>query len=242
MCLLGQSQPIAVPYLTLIPTNVCDIVHFLVTNIKRNIVISNVNSVHSGIPMPDVPASTAWDVAALFGRLVELSGSGSSARLTAAFGLVLDAQRRHEWVAWITRRHSSFFAPDAADGGVDLDALIVVRVADTEQATRAADELLRANTFGAIVIDLGAGHGPAQAGPPVMNALTRVAGLAQKYDTAVVFLTEKTDDTPSLSSLVSLRANAHSEGSNVRLDILKDKRRGPGASYVEVCRGSAGVY
>jgi recombination protein RecA len=68
-----------------------------------------------------------------------------------------------------------------------------------------------------------------------------VAGLAQKYDTAVVFLTEKTDDAPSISSLISLRANAHSEGFNVRLNVLKDKRRGPGATYVEVCRGSAGV-
>jgi recombination protein RecA len=175
---------------------------------------------------------------------VELSGSGSSARLTAAFGLVLDAQCRHEWVAWVALRHSSFFAPDAADGGVDLDALIVVRVADAAQATRAADELLRANTFGAIVIDLGSPD-PAKTGHYVqavpLPLLTRVAGLAQKYDTAVVFLTEKTDDTPSLSSLVSLRANAHSERWNVRLNILKDKRRGPGASYVEVCRGSAGV-
>lgn len=211
--------------------------------------ISNVNSIQSGIPMPDVPASTAWDVAALSGRLVELSGSGSSARLTAAFGLVLDAQRRHEWVAWVTLRHSSFFAPDAADGGVDLDALIVVRVADMAQAARAADELLRANTFGIIVIDFG---GPAHrlrqgCGQDVPSPLlTRVAGLAQKYDTAVVFLTEKSEDMPSLSPLISLRAgvraDVHDAGFNIRLNIVKDKRRGPGATYVEVCRGSAGVY
>jgi recombination protein RecA len=216
-------------------------------NIKRNIDISGMAG---GVSMPKAPVSLAWDLASLQGRLVELSGSGSSAQLTAAFGLVLDAQRRHEWVAWVTLRQSSFFAPDAAEGGVDLDALIVVRVADAGQAGRAADELLRANTFGAIVIDLGGpARGPAKAGHYVLRQgsvfppplLTRLVGLAQKHDTAVVFLTDKTDDTPSISSLISLRANAHSDGCHVRLTVLKDKRRGPGATYVEVCRGSAGV-
>ena len=88
------------------------------------------------------------DLPSLQGRLVELSGSGSSAQLTAAFGLVLDAQRRQEWAAWVTLRRSSFFPPDAADSGVDLDALIVVRVEGPGEAGRAADELARCNAFG----------------------------------------------------------------------------------------------
>jgi recombination protein RecA len=186
-----------------------------------------------------VPAREAWDLARLSGRIVELSGSGAAAPLTAAFGLVLEAQRKGETVAWILRRDSSFFPPDAADGGVDLEVLAVVRVADTRAAGRAADQLVRSGGFGLVVIDLGRGE---LAAP----LLTRVMGLAQKHDTAVVLLTEKTAPMPSQSSLVSLRAEAHrtwrDDGcGEIEVRILKDKRQGPGGTYREVCRGPDGL-
>lgn len=186
-----------------------------------------------------VPARQAWDLARLSGRIVELSGGGAAAPLTAAFGLVLEAQRQGETAAWILLRDSAFFPPDAADSGVDLEVLAVVRVLDARAAGRAADQLVRSGGFGLVVVDLGKG---------VIAAplLTRLMGLAQKHDTAVVILTEKPPQVPSLSSLVSLRAEARrvwrdDAGGEIEIRILKDKRQGPGGSYREVCRGPAGL-
>jgi recombination protein RecA len=187
------------------------------------------------------PNSAAWTLSRLSGRIVEISGQGAAAPLTVAFGLVLQAQREAEPAAWITLRASSFFPPDAAEGGVDLSALAVVRVLDARAAGRAADHLVRSGGFGLVVIDLGA----AGAGRLAAPLLTRLLGLAQKHETAVLLLTEKPSDVPSSSSLVSLRAEAcrtrQGDVLPVEVRVLKDKRRGPGDAHIEVCRGPAGV-
>ena len=106
--------------------------------------------------------ASSWGYAALAGRLAELSGTGATALLTAAFGLVLEAQQAGDPVAWVTSRTSSFFPPDAAEGGVDLEALAVVRAEDTVQAARAADQLLRSGGFGLVVLDLASDAAPAE--------------------------------------------------------------------------------
>lgn len=188
-------------------------------------------------PSTPLPAGRSWGLAAAAGRLVELSGAGASARLWAAMGLVLEAQRRDEPAAWITPRASSFFPPDAADGGVDLSALAVVRVADGIAAARAAEHLLRSGGFGLVVLDL---VEIATSKLP-MAALARLSALAQKHDAALVLVTEKNADAPSLSSIVSLRVEARRDAGRVHLVVLKDKRRGPGAAHWESCRGPAGL-
>lgn len=182
----------------------------------------------------------AWSLPSVAGRLVELSGAGASARLTAAMGLVLEAQRKDEPAAWITPRGASFFPPDAADGGIDLEALVVVRVADGIAAARAAEHLLRSGGFGLVVldfVDLASG-----AKLPVA-ALSRLSALGQKHGTGVLFLTEKNADASSLASIVSLRVEARRETTTgcLRLTVLKDKRRGPGATHEEAVRGPAGL-
>jgi hypothetical protein len=103
---------------------------------------------------PPAPLGSGLDLDDLAGRFVELSGARSTGVLTAAFGLVLEAQFKGELAAWIGLAHSTFFAPDAHAGGVDLDALVVVRVPDAPSAGRAADQLLRSGGFGLVVIDL----------------------------------------------------------------------------------------
>jgi len=160
--------------------------------------------------------------------------------LTLAFGLVLEAQRQGEPVAWVTRRESSFYPPDAAEGGVDLDALVVVRVSEARTMARAAERLACSGAFGLIVLDLCA---DAEIPIPLQ---ARLAGLAEKHDTALVGLTEKTRETPSLGSLVSVRVHARrappADGRFVcQLSVLKDKRRGPTWAHEEVGRGPAGV-
>src|SRR5262245_22300588 len=70
----------------------------------------------------------SWSLPELVGRLTELSGTRSGSGLSLVLALVRDAQLRGESAAWVGGRGSSFFPPDAAEAGVDLAALTVVRV------------------------------------------------------------------------------------------------------------------
>lgn len=199
-----------------------------------------------------------WSLEQVAGRLVEISGVGATAPLTPAFGLVLQAQRQNEPVAWITRNDSLFYPPDAAEGGVDLDALVIVRVPNGKAMARAADQLVRSGAFGLVVLDLsaclparGAQAGDAQAGLCAKADIpiplqTRLAGLAHKYQTALLCLTTKRDEVPSLGPLISLRVAARRERLadgrfSCGLTVLKDKRQGPTWRYAEVCHGPAGL-
>jgi recombination protein RecA len=181
-----------------------------------------------------------WRFPKLVGRLVEISGIGSTARLTVACGLVLEAQQRAEPVAWVTLAHSTFFPPDAAESGVDLDALIIVRVPNAQAAARAADRLLRSNAFGLLILDLGT-----DAGIPA-PLLSRLSGLAMRHQSAVILVTEKDETVPSLGSLVSVRVEARRQRIGrdrfrYRLVVHKDKHAGPAWSHAEDCRGPAGL-
>jgi recombination protein RecA len=193
--------------------------------------------------------TSPWTRPALAGRLVELSGAGPSAALTFAVALVLDAQRRGETAAWVTARGSTFFPPDVADGGVDLAALPVVRVPETRHVTRAGERLVRSGAFDLVVLDLDPGLGGdavAAADAVPLPLVTRILGLAERHATAVVFVTKKPSAAPSVSSLVSLRAEARRtrvrDGEFVcDLTALRDKRRPAGWTYREPRRGPDGV-
>jgi len=181
-------------------------------------------------------------LAELAGRLVELSADAASASLTLAIGLVLDAQREGEPVAWLSTVASSLYPPDAAASGVDLDALLVVRVAAEQPKLIAtsAERLLRSGAFGLVVLDLGKDASLSQ---PLQS---RLLGLAQHHHAAVVCLTSKPESSPSLGSLVSLRAQAvriwlGQDRFACELRVLKDKRRGPVWSEREVYRGPLGL-
>jgi recombination protein RecA len=189
-----------------------------------------------------------WGLAAMRGRLVELSARGATATLTAAMELVLEAQMASEPVVWITGDHGagggSFYPPDVADTGIDLAALVVVRAIDVTTVVRVAERVLRSGAFGLVVLDVGA----AQDGISMAHQ-GRLVSLAQAHDAAVVCLTEKNEATASLGSLVSLRVEAmrsiSSPGSRAELEVtvraLKDKRRGPGWTRKVKVRGPAGL-
>ncbi|MHC4958187.1 MAG: P-loop NTPase family protein [Planctomycetota bacterium] len=181
-----------------------------------------------------------WSIAGFAGRLVELSGAEGSAAMTMAFALVREAQLLGEPAAWVSLEKEGFFPPDVAAGGVDLDALAVVRVPATKKLARAADMLARSGAFGLVVIDVGQAR-------VAMAVLARLLGLAQKHKTAIVFLTRKPEQTPSLGSLVSLRGQAVRRQSGrdefvCSLTVVKDKRRAPGWGHEETCHGPAGLH
>jgi hypothetical protein len=183
--------------------------------------------------------TTRWTLSEVAGRFVEISSSSSSAALTIIFGLVREAQGRKEPVGWVTSIESFFYPPDAAHGGVDLAALVVVRVSNRTSIARAGEKLLRSAGFGLIVLDLGTADVPL----PLQSRLT---GLAQHHQTGLVCLTEKESKTFSLGSLVSLRAHAERKRGgdsrfSCRLHILKDKRRGPIWAREEFFCGPAGL-
>ena len=116
-----------------------------------------------------------WTLTEINGRLLEISGSRVTASLTFAFGLVLEAQQRGELVGWSTPSENSFYPPDAAERGVDLDSLVVVRVPDLYAVPRAGEKLLRSGAFGLVVLDIGTVRIP-------MPLQARLAGLEHSPD------------------------------------------------------------
>lgn len=182
----------------------------------------------------------SWALDTFSGRLTEISGGATGAPLTFAFRLALEAQRRAEPVAWIGRRCRPFFPPDAAEAGLDLTALPVVWTVDSLAAARATDLLLRSGAFGLVLVDLGLDS------RLPLAAQTRLASLARQHAAAVICLTEKSAERPSLGSLVSLHAHAIRTGRDAErfrceARVLKDKRRGPSWRHVEVCDGPDGL-
>ena len=180
-----------------------------------------------------------WNLAEVAGRLVEISSSTASAALTITFGLVREAQERGEPVGWVTSEERFFYPPDAARCGADLAALVVVRLVEPQSIARAGEKLLRSGGFGVVVLDLGDADIP-------MPLQTRLTGLAHRYHTALVCLTEKAGAAFSLGSLVSLRAHAEKKRTSdnrfaCALRVLKDKRRGPTWNYEELYAGPAGL-
>ena len=186
-----------------------------------------------------VVRQTLWTLDEVAGRLVEISSSTAAAALTLTFTLIRQAQERGEPVGWVTLAESFFYPPDAARGGIDLAALVVIRLAHAESIARAGEKLLRSGGFGVVVLDLGTADIP-------MPLQTRLTGLAHRHHTALICLTEKACAAFSLGSLVSLRA--HAEKKRVEdnrfacaLRVLKDKRRGPTWSYEDLYTGPAGL-
>jgi recombination protein RecA len=186
------------------------------------------------------PGSGRWGLDTLSGRIAELSSDGLTASMSAAVSLVLQAQSRGEAAAWIAVGRSTFYPPDAAQSGVDLSCLPVVRAADNGAAARTADKLLRSGAFAVVVVDLGRDH---RIRVPVQS---RLAGLAKKHRAVLLCLTKKRSDEPSIGSLVSLRAQTHVKRSAFdrftwEVCVTKDKRQGPGWRHEETCRGPEGL-
>lgn len=200
----------------------------------------------------DSEPADRWSLEAMRGRLVELSARGASATLTAAVGLVLEAQRSSEPVAWIMLETGSFFPPDVAETGVDLAALVVIRAHDPTIAARAAERVLRSGAFGLVVLDLVESTVITRIKRDEISMAHqgRLVSLAQAHDAAVVCITDKPADAASLGSLVSLRAEAlrttrpaggSSQSVELSVRALKDKRRGPGWTRMLRARGPHGL-
>ncbi|MCA8943976.1 MAG: recombinase A [Planctomycetes bacterium] len=189
------------------------------------------------VPAGDLDRPT-WQFAELRGRVVELGGRGATAITTVATELVCAAQCEGEPVVWIRQRGVTFYPPDVADCGVDLEALVVVALEGPDAMLRAADTVLRSGAFGLVVLDF--------VGPVAMplGVQARLVGLAKQHEAVLLCLAH--DGDRALGSFASLRAECSRRrvGDGVferEVRIVKDKRRGRSWQDVRVCDGTVGL-
>ena len=213
---------------------------------------------------------TPWGLSQLAGRLIEISGTAGAGVLSVALGLLADAQQqedRYGLAAWVAGSGSLFFPPDAVRMGVALERLLVVRVMTAAAQTRAASTLAGSGAFGLIVLDLADPEpprapndspSPACAVPSRSTSgrrrlppapLARLAGLARKYGAAVVILTRKSPEAPSLGPFVLGRYHASHRRGGLAITVLKDNGSGvrsrsplpPGFRVEKKCDVPAGM-
>ena len=191
------------------------------------------------------------------GRLVELSAPAASAgaRTSTAVALLRRAQREGETTAWIqpaaTGAGSLLYPPDLHEGGIDLDALVVVHVPESEGAAglgKAAEMLLRSGAFGFVAIDLGTLETKPQAGSSATRTAWqgRLVGLARQHEARVLILTEKPSHADSLGPLVGLRVEPRRarrpDGSfSIEHHVLKNKSGAPVSPAAELFLGTPGL-
>ena len=190
-------------------------------------------------------------------------------------------------IAWIATTRSLFFPPDAVESGIALDRLVLLRLETPGAQIRAATRVVHSGAFGLVVVDLADSLPPERSGPqsvrqsvresgpdsaaasgrtprsrpgtpPGLPHLSRLAGLAHKYRTAVVLLTDKPPAAPSLDPRVGKRFDASRRGNDIVITVLKDKGNGvpsspglpplrgrdrllPGVRFERKCREPAGM-
>ncbi len=203
----------------------------------RTLRLRKASTIFSAVP-------NEWSLRALSGQLTEISSPhGGASSLSLASRLVLDAQRQGEPVAWLMNESGGVFPPDLASGGIDLDALAVVRLSGGKSLAKAAEQLARSGAFGLLIFDLDT-ESLAQ---PIQ---TRLLGCVRKHSLALVFLTRKPPEASSLGSTISLRGQAVrrrrkpgqvGSGFEIAFEVLKDKRRGPGWIHREGFHGPDGL-
>lgn len=228
---------------------------------------------------PPTPSTLTLEV--LAGRLCELSGQGATCLTSYALTLVRQAHARGELAAWLLVRPrpgrasasaSPFLAEDLLALGLDLDAFPLVLARDLAELGRAATHLLRSGAFALVVLDLldldaeppappasssrrprAEPRVPTESPPELpLPLMSRLHGLAQRHGAAVLALTTRPANAPSLGSLVSW--HGHLARSTTRLDhpdghprlvatltALKDKRRGPGQVATAAFRAPPGL-
>lgn len=134
------------------------------------------------------------------GRLTEIFGARSSGKTSLAFAALAACTRSGECGAYIDPR-GGFFAPAAANAGIDLRRLIVVRLHDACQARRAVDALVRGGACAVVVFDCSDLPNALQA-----HHCTRLVAQAEK--TGTTLLVVSSGGAQAIASFASLRLQA----------------------------------
>jgi len=177
-----------------------------------------------------------FDWGRVLGRVVEVSEAGCFGALSALVGLLTQAQALGEQIAWVETGTHLFFPPDLAFRGLDVEAFSVVLAPTPAAGLRAADVLVRSGAFGLVVVDW--------AGREVEEVdVGRLARLVDQKGSAVIFLTRKKEEAPSLATQISLRGCvAKTSDGLTEWVVTKDKRAGPPSRQRIQFHGPFGLY
>jgi recombination protein RecA len=170
------------------------------------------------------------------GQVVEVSGSRSSGKATLAFGVCLRALEKGQAVAWIDVG-GGFWPVAAAEAGLPLEKLLVVRLKAGAAALRAAHIILSsAGAVAALVVDL-----PPTARPRERE-LIALQRLAERSASALLFLTAHPRTAPSLGAAVALRLHAERRpGGRLRVEVLRNKQGASQRVIEEMIHGSPSI-
>ena len=167
------------------------------------------------------PNGGSWRFENLVGVLAEVSEAAPSGAVSFVADIIAEAQGRKEPVAWVTATSSIFFPPDLHVRGVDLSAVAVIHVGGATDSLTAAEWLVRSGAMGLVIVDSEENWNVGDA------SLGRIQKLAEHNRSAVVFLTRKHRNDPSLGSRISLRGCISRSGTAplvIDIHTVKDKR------------------
>lgn len=178
-----------------------------------------------------------WSPPNLQGRLVELSEERELGALSFAVSLFGAFRDPGKPAIWVSCARPLPFPPDIADAGIPPAGFPLVTCASATDTFFALETLLKTRAFGIIVADLG----PTPADDAVLGKLQKLAAGGR---TAVLFLSEKPELAPSLSSLISLRGHIvgqESDGTAFTVRTLRDRYAPPAGDFRAVCRVPRGL-
>lgn len=174
----------------------------------------------------------AWTYAGLAGTLVELQLGGGA--LTLAARLTHSAQQAREACVWVREPDNGVFPPDLAACGIDLNALVFLRIAEFAKMAQAAEEILHSGAIGLVVVEVN------RRARPRVYMLKRLADAARMHH-AIVLLLVARPLPPAEAACCGARTAAVSDlRSLLRLQVLRDRRR-DNWTHEEVCHGPDGL-
>jgi hypothetical protein len=189
--------------------------------------------------MRKAACGASWRFDNLVGVLAEISEERPSGAVSFAADIIAEAQAQNEPVAWVTGTESIFFPPDLRSRGVDLSAVAVIRVSGETDTFMAVEWLVRSGAMGLVTVDL------QMHGNITDAALGRLLKLAERNLCAVLFLTRKRGQDPSLGSRISLRGCVTRSGSGpfaVDIHTTRDKRSNSGSRQSRWYHGPSGMH
>ena len=179
----------------------------------------------------------AWKYDNLVGILAEISEESPSGSVSFAVEIIAEAQALNEPVAWVAGTESIFFPPDLLERGIDLSALTVVRAGGETESLTAAEWLVRSGAIGLVIVDAEGCWNVTD------SSLGRILKVAERNLCAVIFLTRKRREDPSLGSRISLRGCVmRSDPSTVNIYTIKDKRSNLSSQQYRHYHGPSGMY
>ena len=185
------------------------------------------------------PGGGSWRLENLAGILAEISEEMACGAVSFAAEMILEAQSQNEPVAWVAGGSSIWYPPDLSARGVDLAAVAVIRAGGEDESLTATEWLVRSGALGLVIVDADGDWKGSDA------SLGRILKLAERSRCAVVFLTRKRADQPSLGSRISLRgciSRSGTEPFHIAITTVKDKRSNSSSRQSRRYHGPSGMH